>query len=324
MNQWLLRICVLFFSLSAFKLQAQSLDESENFWRSEVTRYCGAYPSKDDCDDGDSVIFNGLLCMSGEEIGCQSVRNSQDIYGQFWRSPRRNPGNLGEDSSFSRDQTLGVLLYLVKTRDTGAAIRWMDWIEDNKYCSLKNPLGGNCILTLYRVCRDADKETCTMTPALWGLTRKVWDYLGLGTTKPMRDFNNADVSDLELSTAGSEKPGYRLHLKAVSTFIRLVLGESVSRSKTIAGTLYSRQNANPFFQLLAEGNSAEVESKLLALCPKPGDRLDYIRHQWSWERDQADQAWTLSMGWDCIFMANLLRSYDRIFAPSLFVSDDSP
>jgi hypothetical protein len=322
MNQWLLRICAIFLSLITLNLQAQTLDENENFWRSEVTRYCGAYPSKDDCDDGDSVIFNGLLCLSGEEIGCQTVKDSQDVYGQFWRSPRRTAGNLGEDKSFSRDQTLGVLLYLVKTKDTEAAIRWMDWIEDNKYCSLKNPLGGNCMLTLYRVCRDADKETCTMTPALWGLTKKVWDYLGLGSTKPMRDFENADVSDLELSTAGSEKPGYRLHLKAVSTFIRLVLGESLSRSKAIAGTLYSRQNENPFFQLLSEGSSPEVERKLLALCPKPGDPLDFVRHQWAWERDQADQAWTLSMGWDCIFVANLLRNYERIFSRSLLINAD--
>ncbi len=107
--------------LSAAHAQAQSLEESETYWRNEVVRYCGATPSKEDCDDGDSIIFNGLLCMSGEEAACSAVQASQDENGQFWRSPRRNPGNLGQDNSFSRDQTLGALLYIVKKRDVDAA-----------------------------------------------------------------------------------------------------------------------------------------------------------------------------------------------------------
>src|SRR6478736_9863176 len=147
--------------------QAQTLPIAEEFWRQEVVRTCEGFPSKDDCDDGDSIIFNGLLCMVGEEQGCDTVRQSQDADGRFWRSPRRTPGNLGQGKSFSRDQTLGALLYIAKTQDRDAALRWLRWIEDNRYCSFKNPLTGKCASWGYRVCRDSDKDVCDLRPATW-------------------------------------------------------------------------------------------------------------------------------------------------------------
>jgi len=317
MKQWALSLCaliVLNLGWSSYA-DAQTLDENEQIWRSSVARFCGEYPSKENCDDGDSVLFNGLLCMSGEELGCKTVRDSQDASGQFWRSPRRNPNNLNEKSSFSRDQTLGVLLYLAKTRDTAAALSWMRWIEENAYCAVKNPSGEGCLVTIHRVCLDSDNGSCTMTASLWGLTRKVWDALGLLPNRPMQDFNNADVSDLEIAAAAIEEPGYKLHLKAVSSFLRLTLGESLTRSKRIVEKLYARESANPFFQLLAEGPSEPLTAHLLDVCPKPTDSLDYVRFQWAWERATSEQAWRKSMGWDCIFMANLIRNYNRDLTP---------
>jgi hypothetical protein len=293
-------------------LQAQTLTQAEAFWRQDVARYCQGFPSKDHCDDGDSVIFNGLLCSVGEQAGCDAVQASQDGEGRFWRSPRRNPGNLGEEKSFSRDQTLGVLLYLAKTRDQDAAQRWLRWIEDNRTCSFKNPFNGRCAKWIYRVCRDNEQEICTMTPAIWAMFKRVWEYIGLPTTHEMRNNDTLDVSDLELIAVDQEETGYRLHLKAVSAFLRLTMASSVGKSQEIIGKLYRRQPDNPFFQVLAEGPSEAVTNRVLELCPKVDDDLSFRRFQWAWERDTASEAWRESMGWDCIFMARFLENYGTI------------
>lgn len=303
---------VVWFVMLVFALpraQAQTLADAEDFWRQEVVRTCDGFPSKENCDDGDSIIFNGLLCMVGEEAGCETVRRSQDADGRFWRSPRRNPGNLGEAKSFSRDQTLGVLLYLVKTRDQEAAIRWMNWIYGNRYCSIKNPLGGNCVVFGYRVCRDSDKEICDMRPATWGLLKRVWEYLDLPATTEMKKNESMDVSDIELIGADTADIGYELHLKAVSSFIRLTMASSVSRTQDILRKLYKRQPGNPFFQILVEGPGYAVEQRVLDVCPRVGADMSFRRYQWAWERDTASAAWRESMGWDCIFMARLIETF---------------
>jgi hypothetical protein len=287
--------------------QSQSLNDAENFWRQDVARYCEGFPSKENCDDGDSVIFNGLLCMVGDDSGCETVRASQDESGRFWRSPRRNPGNLGEAKSFSRDQTLGVLLYLVRTQDRDAAQRWINWIYDNRYCSIKNPLSGGCSIYGYRVCRD-DKEICDLRPATWALFHRVWEYLGMAPTREMRKNESMDVSDVEMIAVDKAKPGYELHLKAVSSLLRLTLASSVSKTRDIIRKLHERQRDNPFFQALAEGPHEAVMNRVLQLCPKPWEDLGFRRYQWAWERDTATEAWRESMGWDCIFMARFLSS----------------
>lgn len=309
----LLKIALLLSLLAHNSAQAQSLDDSESYWRNQIVRYCGDAPSKENCDDGDSIIFNGLLCMSGEEAACTAVQAAQDSEGQFWRSPRRNPGNLGENNSFSRDQALGALLYIAKKRDVDAAQRWLDWINNNKTCSIKNPFKPKaCILHLYRVCRDDDDGRCTMTPATWAMFKRVWDYLGLPTHNEMDKNETLDVSDLEIAALDRQPRGYTLHLEAAATFLRLTMQSSVERSQIMASKLYNKDPGNPFFQILAQGPSDSITDKVLGYCPKPGQNTDFRRFQWSWERDSDQQPWLESMGWDCVFMANLIRNYHSI------------
>lgn len=78
------------------------------------------------------TFFNGFLCLSGEELGCRAVKDAQDAEGRWWRSPRRTADNLGQKNSFSRDQTMGVLL---ATKDTTAASSWLGWIDATPHSS---------------------------------------------------------------------------------------------------------------------------------------------------------------------------------------------
>ena len=70
----ILLVVLLFISLDS---QASQLKELRKYWLDDIVEYCDGYPSKENCDDGDSNIFNGLLCLSGESIGCDAVRDAQ-------------------------------------------------------------------------------------------------------------------------------------------------------------------------------------------------------------------------------------------------------
>src|SRR5437016_3322267 len=72
-------------TISSSKLA--TLNQQMGFWRSNAPRCAGpsgyAFPSGEQeaggvaCEDGDMVLFNGLLCASGEAEGCDMVLRSQ-------------------------------------------------------------------------------------------------------------------------------------------------------------------------------------------------------------------------------------------------------
>lgn len=285
----------------------RELQNARAFWLEDVVRYCEGYPSKQSCDDGDSVLFNGLLCASGEVLACEAVKQSQGADGRWWRSPRRVEDNLGEENSFSRDQALGVLLYLATSRDEQAAKKWLDWIDANSTCAIENPLADNCSVKFeYRYCDDDTDGRCLLTDSSWSLMGRVWKSLGLDRHGMMRRFASADASDLQELLASSVEPGYRMHLKAVSSFLKLRLGSGESSARDIAREISRRQPENLFFQFVEGQDAGSIATRLLDICPSSDDDLSFRRYQWSWERDTASQAWQESMGWDCVFLANLL------------------
>jgi hypothetical protein len=288
---------------SAAITRSDELNARRADWET-VAPLCQGWPSKDDCDDGDTTLFNGLLCGSGEMIGCQAVAAAQGADGRFWRSPRRKDGNLGQPNSFSRDMTLGVLVYLATTHDTDSAKRWLSWIVANDQCTLKNPFTGGCTIRApYRVCTDDTDGRCTLMPAEWALMGRVWSGLGLPLHSEMTRWAGWD-NDLETLFTDFTDPGYALHLKAVAIFVRQKLAISAGWRQTNASTLVSKQPLNPFFLYLRDGATDDVANLVLTECPQPGSTAP--RTQWAWERSDDGQAWLQSMDWDCIFMANLL------------------
>lgn len=87
------------------------------------------------------TLFNGLLCYAGDQRGCAGVADTQDPNtGQWFRSPRiRFHGNDQGGASFSPDTALSVQLYLIKTKDSARAYKWLNWINDNVACSIRLP-----------------------------------------------------------------------------------------------------------------------------------------------------------------------------------------
>jgi hypothetical protein len=100
---------------------------------------------KGQCNDGDGVIFNGVLCISGDDRGCDPVRRSQAGDGEFWRSPRKVGVFSKDETPFSNDHVLGVWAYIAHKKDKVAFRKWIDWIDGQPYprfCQDKNCIFG--------------------------------------------------------------------------------------------------------------------------------------------------------------------------------------
>lgn len=129
---------------------ASELEIRMAYWESRAF-YCpspaAAFPSKEaesgapSCDDGDSVMFNALLCRAGDPRGCNAIGLSQDDTGRFWRSPekrRTHPveavGLKSGETTFSGDHAAGLFLYFGFKGDPNAFRRWVHWIDSNERC----------------------------------------------------------------------------------------------------------------------------------------------------------------------------------------------
>ena len=148
---------------SATTADRAELDRRMGYW-SERLPFCNwpgvaAYPSKYDenvlyndpnplkgqCNDGDGVIFNGVLCISGDDRGCDAVRRSQAADGEFWRSPRKVGVFSKDETPFSNDHVLGVWAYIAHKKDSVAFRKWIDWIDGQpfpRFCQDDNCIFG--------------------------------------------------------------------------------------------------------------------------------------------------------------------------------------
>jgi hypothetical protein len=126
------------------------LDARMNYWASMVP-YCtyaeGNFPSKDKCDDGDSVALNGLTCAAGNGApgvfgklaaqACDAVKNAQGKSGEWYRSPKKryeieNKLPTSDEKASSNDSAQGVWAYLAETKDVPAFRRWTNWMKAHK------------------------------------------------------------------------------------------------------------------------------------------------------------------------------------------------
>jgi hypothetical protein len=136
----------------------------------------GQTDPESECDDGDMTLFNGLLCISGNDDGCDGVRRAQGPDGRWWRSPRRIGSSEAktddEQATFSTDQALGVMAYVIKTGDKDRFSRWVSWIVN------KNPRCGasSCVPPgALRYCQD---DRCTFKAIDCALLDQLARHLG--------------------------------------------------------------------------------------------------------------------------------------------------
>ncbi len=308
---------------------ASPLSDALSWWQPPQATLCHLsnidfptkYSSSDplNCDDGDMTLFNGMICASGDQRGCDGVRLSQGSDGRWWRSPRRIGWTYPNyDVSFSPDQGLGVMLYTAVAKDVAAFDRWTKWMDDHRPCVLE--VGSTCFKKGWlRYCDDdiPDKR-CTFRPADCTFLKATGAFLGspnenlcekvlaeLSVGVPFPTSEILSVPKQALASASVNETGFPLHLAAVSVLLAKTLGLKDTDLDTAGQVLAGKQDQNPFFQYLANGTSPATTKLLLSVCPNQ-NRPSGLRNQWSWERDQSDKAWLDSMYWDCIFLGRLL------------------
>jgi hypothetical protein len=273
-------------------------------------RYCdGAMNYGGGCDQGDLALFAGLMCLSGEKDRCEDVRRSQAGDGSWWRAPKR----IGETGRpvFSRDQTMGLLAYFTATREKTIAQHWVDWVvhngrkwPDTSPLREEQPLPPG--LTFFSVCKDDFHVNCLITPPLWGFMGRVWQWMGVDPTSQMHSGETLDEDEVALvgETLAPQKP-YERHLAAVEVFIRKMVGRHNFGVSRAAGILAHHEPNNAFFRFLSDGPTDAVAQLALAQCP--AQPLVSEPNDWLWMADNPPaSAFRTSMGWDCIFMTNLL------------------
>lgn len=256
------------------RVELQQRMESIQPW----AQYCDGV-SKDNCSVGDSTLFNGLACISGDEQACSAALRSQGPTGQVYRHPSRVM--IDKEDSSSRDMVLGFLLTITHKRDKAAAKRFQAYFEETG-----------------KFCTDATDGRCNITEPMLGLMYHVWTFLDLKPSASMQ-LNRFILSSTLKASALTVPPGFQLHLVSVQAAL---LQETGQDAEYLTGTLISRQPENPWFQYL-HGNYRLAAEQLLKKAPqlKPAERF-----QWSFERDTAEGAEKDSMGHEFLMLIRLL------------------
>jgi hypothetical protein len=237
------------------------------------------FPSKANQNQGDMVLFNGLLTYSGYMQAGPYIPASISDDGRPTRSPRLANAEPELDG-FSKDMLLGILLYSVKTKDSKPLQKVMQYVKKT-----------GCL------CPKSSDNRCKITPTIAYLTNKVAKHLGI-KERLFTYLNGPLFSLLEWTAASFNPKGYQLHLVAVKTLIRQELGEDCYSTVE----KLNERDINPFFVYLSgdKVKSYELLVERVSGLPNPS------KFQWSWEREDSEKAYNESMGWDTVFMCNML------------------
>lgn len=287
------RVCLHFGVFGLFaSLWSHSARANDDYavHREQILKWseiCDGSPTKRGCDDGDATLFNGLLCASGEELGCRSVKLAQGRDGRMWRSPRRV--NRDTENSFSRDMGLGVLLYVIAKHDTKAMKSWRQYVA-----------------RAGKLCPDATDNRCDTTPLFRHLFNDVAKAVGAWRYPGEDDHDEGAGDDVTLFlSAKYGELGYAAHLVAVEIYLKRALGQTTSTLEAATKALLDRQPQNLFFRWLANSDTTELRTLLNQRLPKGAAD---VGNQWQFEREDGEQAWQQSMGWDYVFLFNLLKT----------------
>jgi len=180
----------------------------------------------------------------------------------------------------------------------------------------------------HNVCPEASLSTCTVSPGLWFLFHRVWrDSLGLAPSASMRFADSLfdDSSYDDFVSWEADQPDGNVHLAAVNGLVRALLGKPASGTIVKA---YQKNPDNPFFQFLMHNYvnnnmhpTGKIRDYLLSIAPSKIEEYDnpggykWFRNeggadnagdQWAWERKDVRGSVRDTMGWDCIFLGNLL------------------
>lgn len=244
---------------------------------------------------------------SGEQLGCDLIRNANSNDGRFWRSPQRvGEADTPEHASFSGDQMKGVIAFLAQTQE----FRRLDGLLGYLRGKPTNvPTNSVVLETGYSSCPNFGPNfTCFVGGFDWFALGLLAKKAGLESELP-GDYN-AFMNRYGFKYDGLvwesliTNNGYRLHLLAVQVHLLRMLGETDPRLALVSSILAGREPNNAFMVYLHLGADERVRQIADGKCAAPENRTDFT--DWQWQRSEVDHAWSRSMVWDCVFIYSIL------------------
>lgn len=281
----------------------------------------GPFPSKgaiggDEGDGGDDCLWLGLLTSVDFAPAATALRQCQASAdekrpGMFYRNPiRRYTDNEGYGHFFSRDMGMGVLCALgSKYWDHVTAYQiardWQLYIEKNRACLVKKPkwMGGGCAVRgPYQLAPD---DRSVVTPAFWALIGRVWRENGWPVSSEMERNNGMD-GDWSIAEAENCPLGYQLHLHAIESYLKLMMGQSREYQEKMARICYDRSPLDRFYKLLVQKKA--LPEDIDWLVDLINSRPPVLADNWIWGSSNMAQAIADHdyCGWDLLFLGNLM------------------
>lgn len=233
---------------------------------------------------GNSNLFGGLLCASGETAFCGFVYKHITPVGNFCRNESRVTPTVCTDKegSFSTDEAYGVLLFIVANKDKALANKFWSYIKRNNY----------------KFCTNANDDKCIIHPHMYRLMYNVWKYVKIEPTKQMR-VSRLLVSSVLRISASKVEVSYRTHLLMVHFYIERLINNWSKELQATANILLHRQPNNLFIQYLSTG-TFDKELFLHYYSERTPKMTQYFI-----QRSDSEQAWRQSVGWDFQLLKNL-------------------
>lgn len=265
-------------------------------WVQPCSHFDIEYPCehrKDGVYEDHVTILAGNMALSGATEFCEAVFAAQGDDGRIWRSPSQVGVKVGNSSS--RDMFIGYLGCNAVAPDKDSLWRSYNYIIGHQD----------------KICPDASDNRCDLSRppnlpyhgALWLTFKRVFEHAGLKVPPKMEKASFGGDNILH-SQVRESNIGFKLNLNALQILIARKVGRGSSTLDKAAKDLAELQDKNPFFVWLHEGASQRVVDLLVEKCPR---ERPPVADEWTWSRDQdkaEDQG--RSMGYDCLFMFNLL------------------
>lgn len=239
-------------------------------------------------DTGDALLWSGILCSLDSVkfiANCESVEDSQGPDGRMWRHPSR----VGKDqvNSFSRDMAMGLLLYAQVTKDVTSLQNWVDYVVAEG-----------------QACPDAVDNRCSMSTVIWSLAKIAAPSVDLHGKKVLAP--KQVLAILYAAAVGGES-GYPLHLIAQQLILLKRAGEGNALLwEETAKALYKRDPSNALFAYLA-GRPDSATLLMLEQMPTSRPAGGSLATEWSFEREGSQRAWERSMGWEYVWLFQLMK-----------------
>ena len=227
--------------------------------------------------NGNSRLFEGLLCSSGEQRSCDVIKDMQDKYDFMCRSWEHCLKGDTLLNASSRDEFLGELLFWTTTK-------YYNNVPDNNY------------INNGKICKNASDRRCSVNIYQNRAFYSILHKLGrISTSAPYAQLYT-------LLQAKKAPTGYKLHLQAVMVYLYQLNNICEELCIEAAKILIKRQPQNEFYQYLAG-----YHKKATDIFLEHTKYLTYVKQgQWWSQRSSSEEAWLSGNAANTIFLGNLL------------------